>query len=260
MLRTGCFSPSGHISPVAFLSKWTAARLRPRVSASTPIQPARLLASVYGPRASRSAANGARNSARSVARLSKGVAMARSDSHRFRPGQGNRRPESIGVAVSGRAKTVSGRAKTGRAKTVSGRAKTVSGLVARRPSLVARREEKTVSGRAKRRVAVSGRAKSRRLWSREEKLRIVAESLEPGASVSRVARRHDVNANLVFTWRRLVRDGCLSDGEVADTAPRVLVFAIPQVHDLMHSLWRAQKPGVNSAAGELRSPSSASFR
>ena len=234
MLRTGCFSPSGHISPVAFLSKWTAARLRPRVSASTPIQPARLLASVYGPRASRSAANGARNSARSVARLSKGVAMARSDSHRFRPGQGNRRPESIGVAVSGRAKTVSGRAKTGRAK--------------------------TVSGRAKRRVAVSGRAKSRRLWSREEKLRIVAESLEPGASVSRVARRHDVNANLVFTWRRLVRDGCLSDGEVADTAPRVLVFAIPQVHDLMHSLWRAQKPGVNSAAGELRSPSSASFR
>ena len=244
MLRTGCFSPSGHISPVAFLSKWTAARLRPRVSASTSIQPARLLASVYGPRASRSAANGARNSARSVARLSKGVAMARSDSHRFRPGQGNRRPESIGVAVSVRAKTVSGRAKTGRAK--------------RRPSLVARREESP--SLVARRVAVSGRAKSRRLWSREEKLRIVAESLEPGASVSRVARRHDVNANLVFTWRRLVRDGCLSDGEVADTAPRVLVFAIPQVHDLMHSLWRAQKPGVNSAAGELRSPSSASFR
>ena len=259
MLRTGCFSPSGHISPVAFLSKWTAARLRPRVSASTPIQPARLLASVYGPRASRSAANGARNSARSVARLSKGVAMARSDSHRFRPGQGNRRPESIGVAVSGRAKTVSGRAKTGRAKRRPS-------LVARR--LVARREDRLWS--RERRVAVSGRAKpslvarreekSRRLWSREEKLRIVAESLEPGASVSRVARRHDVNANLVFTWRRLVRDGCLSDGEVADTAPRVLVFAIPQVHDLMHSLWRAQKPGVNSAAGELRSPSSASFR
>src|SRR5258708_36049743 len=31
---------------------------------------------------------------------------------------------------------------------------------------------------------------------------MVAETLEPGASVSVVARRHDVNANLVFTWRR----------------------------------------------------------
>jgi len=41
-----------------------------------------------------------------------------------------------------------------------------------------------------------------RRWSEEEKRRIVAETLEPGASVSVVARRHDVNANQVFTWRR----------------------------------------------------------
>ena len=31
---------------------------------------------------------------------------------------------------------------------------------------------------------------------------MVAESLEPGASVSKVAQRYDVNANLLFTWRR----------------------------------------------------------
>jgi transposase len=30
----------------------------------------------------------------------------------------------------------------------------------------------------------------------------VAETLEPGSSVSIVARRHDVNANQVFKWRR----------------------------------------------------------
>ena len=42
----------------------------------------------------------------------------------------------------------------------------------------------------------------RRLWSVEEKRRIVAETLQPGASVSAVARRHDVNANMLFTWRR----------------------------------------------------------
>jgi len=47
-----------------------------------------------------------------------------------------------------------------------------------------------------------GRRRRRRSWSDEEKRRIVAESRQPGISVSEVARRHDVNANLVFTWRR----------------------------------------------------------
>ena len=31
---------------------------------------------------------------------------------------------------------------------------------------------------------------------------MVAESLAPGASVSKVAQRHGVNANLLFAWRR----------------------------------------------------------
>ena len=47
----------------------------------------------------------------------------------------------------------------------------------------------------------SGRPK-RRQWSEAFKRRIVAETLEPGASVSIVARRHDVNANQLFKWRR----------------------------------------------------------
>jgi transposase len=42
----------------------------------------------------------------------------------------------------------------------------------------------------------------RRHWSEALKRQIVAEALEPGASVSIVARRHDVNANQVFGWRR----------------------------------------------------------
>ena len=48
----------------------------------------------------------------------------------------------------------------------------------------------------------NGFRRRRRHWSEAEKRRIVAESYEPGASVSRVARRHDVNANQLFTWRR----------------------------------------------------------
>jgi transposase len=66
----------------------------------------------------------------------------------------------------------------------------------------------------------SGRRR-RRLRPLAEKRRIVEETLEPGASVSVVAQRHDVNANLVFAWRRLYRAGLLS---VAETpAPLVPV-------------------------------------
>ena len=42
----------------------------------------------------------------------------------------------------------------------------------------------------------------RRHWPEMSKRRMVAETLEPGASVSIVARRHDVNANQLFKWRR----------------------------------------------------------
>ena len=44
--------------------------------------------------------------------------------------------------------------------------------------------------------------RQRRFWSADEKRRMVAESLAPGASVSKVAQRYGVNANLLFTWRR----------------------------------------------------------
>ena len=42
----------------------------------------------------------------------------------------------------------------------------------------------------------------RRRWPEALKRELVAATLEPGASVSMVARRHDVNANMLFKWRR----------------------------------------------------------
>ena len=47
----------------------------------------------------------------------------------------------------------------------------------------------------------------RRVRSEDEKRRIVSETFEPGASVSAVARRHGLNANLLFTWRREMGTG-----------------------------------------------------
>jgi len=49
----------------------------------------------------------------------------------------------------------------------------------------------------------------RRRWALETKARIVAESFNPGVSVSAVARRHKVRTNQLFAWRRLARDGKL---------------------------------------------------
>lgn len=52
----------------------------------------------------------------------------------------------------------------------------------------------------------SGEGRRNRSWPEALKREIVAASLEPGVSVSMVARRYDVNANQVFNWRRLFRD------------------------------------------------------
>ena len=51
----------------------------------------------------------------------------------------------------------------------------------------------------------------RRRWTKEQKRQIVEETLKPDGSVSLVARAHDVNANQVFYWRRLYRQGLLRD-------------------------------------------------
>jgi transposase len=47
----------------------------------------------------------------------------------------------------------------------------------------------------------------RRRWRLEEKLRIVAEVEQPGASFADVARRHEVSRGLLWNWRRQVRRG-----------------------------------------------------
>lgn len=53
----------------------------------------------------------------------------------------------------------------------------------------------------------------RRRWSAAEKLRIVEETLDERASISVVARRNGVAANLLYRWRRLMLEG----GSVAVT-------------------------------------------
>jgi transposase len=58
----------------------------------------------------------------------------------------------------------------------------------------------------------------RRQHTLEEKRRIVEETRVKGASVSSVARRHEVNANQVFAWRQLYRRGLLVPEAAQDRA------------------------------------------
>lgn len=61
---------------------------------------------------------------------------------------------------------------------------------------------------AYRRVEVITGGRRRRSWSEEEKARIVAESADPDANISEVARRNGVNRGLLTVWRRQARAMC----------------------------------------------------
>ena len=49
----------------------------------------------------------------------------------------------------------------------------------------------------------------------EFKRAVVEETLRPGASVALIARQHGINANQVFHWRKLHREGLLGDASSA---------------------------------------------
>ena len=53
---------------------------------------------------------------------------------------------------------------------------------------------------------ITGIARRRR-FSTDLKLAVVAETMQPGMSISYVARRHGLSPSLVFRWRRLMSEG-----------------------------------------------------
>lgn len=78
----------------------------------------------------------------------------------------------------------------------------------------------------------------RRRWSVEQKLAMVRESFEPGQTVSLVARRHGINPNQLFHWRKLHQDGGLSAvsaGEAVVPASE-LAEAMKQIRELQRLL------------------------
>ena len=75
-------------------------------------------------------------------------------------------------------------------------------------------------------------APARARYDDDFKRRVLAEIAMPGASVAGVARRHGLNANVVFRWRGLARFSAAADGPgflpvtvVEPTAARVARIA-----------------------------------
>src|ERR1700751_1682396 len=69
----------------------------------------------------------------------------------------------------------------------------------------------------------------RRRWTADEKVEIVQESLAPGASVTEVARRHGVNPNLIYTWRRRPKMGASPLSK--EVRSRFALVAVTAVND-----------------------------
>ena len=67
---------------------------------------------------------------------------------------------------------------------------------------------------------ITGRERRRR-YSAEQKLRLFEETMQPGMTVSAVARLRGVSPSLLFNWRRLMSEG----GQVAVRADEDVVAA-----------------------------------
>jgi transposase len=80
---------------------------------------------------------------------------------------------------------------------------------------------------------------SKRFRSTQEKREIVEETLRAGASVSVVARAHDVNANQVFRWRKLYREGQL---EVDESTTRLRLLPVKVTDVAVQKMRVSAKP------------------
>src|SRR5579864_1421013 len=88
------------------------------------------------------------------------------------------------------------------------------------------------------RVEVLDGVERRRRWSREDKARIVEDTLAPGAKVSEVARRHGISPSLVFTWRRQSR----ANQEPAPVVPRLAAVRIADASTEAGNLTTSEQP------------------
>jgi len=92
-----------------------------------------------------------------------------------------------------------------------------------------------------RRLEVLTGVGGRRRWSSDDKARIVEETLAPGATVSEVARRHDIRPQQLFGWRRGMR--------IPEPEPRMIF--VPALVEAPAKAQRARAKPVRAGRGDI---------
>lgn len=80
-------------------------------------------------------------------------------------------------------------------------------------------------------VEVLVRGEPRRVWTREQKRDIVAESLGPDLTPTEVARKYGISSGLLYTWRRqiLSKSESLLTRSTPSFAQVEMAMALPQL-------------------------------
>jgi transposase len=68
------------------------------------------------------------------------------------------------------------------------------------------------------RVEIISTVARRRRWTIEEKVSILDEASQPGASITAIADRHGISRNLIYLWRRQAREGSMPGVTVSNGA------------------------------------------
>jgi len=85
----------------------------------------------------------------------------------------------------------------------------------------------------------------------EVKRSLVGQTFEPGASVSLIARRNDINANLLFKWRRQYLAGSFGEPVLAVAKPETTsLLPVSIIATVPESADPGQEPEVNGASAE----------
>jgi transposase len=94
----------------------------------------------------------------------------------------------------------------------------------------------------KERIDIRVGVERRRRWGREDKLRIVRESLAPNAVVTEVARRHEISTSLLYTWRKQALAGLLGSFMPVRIVADVEASTLPAIEEAKDSESWETKP------------------
>lgn len=107
------------------------------------------------------------------------------------------------------------------------------------------RSKRSVNERIDIRVGVE----RRRRWGREDKLRIVRESLAPNVVVAEVARRHEISTGLLYTWRKQALAGLLGSFMPVRIVANAEASVLPAIEEAKDRAGEEMKPAVERSRG-----------